>query len=149
MNFFRFSKCIFVLVFIIGVFYYQSNFADASRQNPSIYVGNTKLDIDASVTYNGTTLVPFRAIFEEFGMKVAWDTENKSVTATNENFTIILTNNSHTAYVNDKEYQLTQVPSLSRDGSLVVNLRFIAEILGREVVWEKTDTDAIIYISSQ
>ncbi|MBA9086731.1 hypothetical protein FHR92_003211 [Fontibacillus solani] len=149
MNFFKFSKCIFVIAFIVAVFNYQSNFANASRQNPSIYVDNTKLDIDASVTYNGTTLVPFRAIFEEFGMKVAWDNKNKSVTATNENFTIILTNNSYTASINGKEYQLIQVPSLSRDGSLFVNLRFIAETLGYDVIWEKTDTDAIIYISSQ
>ena len=90
---------------ILGV-----NAAFASREKPSIFINNEKMDIYASVTNSGTTLVPMRPIFEKLGMTVDWDNKTKSVTATKGGTSIKLSNNSNEAYVNGKVQILNQAP---------------------------------------
>ncbi|GGJ13852.1 copper amine oxidase N-terminal domain-containing protein [Paenibacillus hunanensis] len=117
-----------------------SNIASASRDFPEIYVNHEKLDIYAAVATIGVTYVPFRPIFEKLQMTVNWDNAKKSVTATNGTTTIVLTNNSYIAYVNDKEVQLLNPPSYNpQDGIFYVNLRFVAESTGATVNWSKDD----------
>lgn len=121
--------------------------AFASREKPSIFINNEKMDIYASVTYSGATLVPMRPIFEKFGMTVVWDNKTKSATATKGETSIKLIHNANEAYVNGKVQVLNQVPSFNPDNStFYVNLRFIAETLGANVEWKKTANDASIYI---
>ncbi|WNS43539.1 copper amine oxidase N-terminal domain-containing protein [Paenibacillus sp. MMS20-IR301] len=72
---------------------------ESSRQHPSVFMNNEKLDIYANVTYAGTTLVPMRPIFEAYGMIVNWDNVSKTVIATKGDTSIQLTHNSYEAYV--------------------------------------------------
>ncbi|ANF95525.1 copper amine oxidase N-terminal domain-containing protein [Paenibacillus bovis] len=125
------------------------NVADASRDYPGIYVNNEKMDIYAAVSAIGVTYVPFRPIFSKFNMTVNWDNTKKSVTATDGKTTIVLTNNSYTAYVNGKAVQLINPPVYNPDTKLFyVNLRFVAESTGAVVNWSKNETDANIYITN-
>lgn len=120
----------------------------SSREHPSIFINNEKLDIYANVTTLGTTLVPMRPIFEAYGMTVEWDNTTKTVTATKGDIKIMLTNNSFEGYVNGSKVALTQAPSLEPDRNIFfVNLRFISEALGAQVTWNKTVNDASVYIN--
>lgn len=136
-----------VFVFAAAISVMGGNSSFASRVHPAIYINNEKLDLSASVTWLGTTLVPMRPIFEQYGMSVTWDNVNKSVTATKDGITIKLTHNSNDAYVNGEKKVLTQVPTLDEHNTFYVNLRFISEALGASVNWKKTADDASIYIN--
>ncbi|WP_017812675.1 MULTISPECIES: copper amine oxidase N-terminal domain-containing protein [Paenibacillus] len=126
-----------------------SNLTHASLQKPNVYVNNQKLDIYANVSAVDVTYVPFRPIFDKLNMTVNWDNDKKSVTATNGTTTIILTNDSYTAYVNDKAVKLINPPFYNPDDKLFyVNLRFVAESTGATVNWSKNKTDANIYITN-
>ncbi|MEK3881193.1 copper amine oxidase N-terminal domain-containing protein [Paenibacillus sp. FSL M7-0420] len=120
----------------------------SSREHPSIFINNEKLDIYANVTTLGTTLVPMRPIFEAYGMTVEWDNTTKTVTATKGDIKIKLTNNLFEGVVNGSKVVLTQAPSLEPDSNIFfVNLRFISEALGAQVTWNKTANDASVYIN--
>ncbi|MEK3792773.1 copper amine oxidase N-terminal domain-containing protein [Paenibacillus sp. FSL R7-0204] len=122
--------------------------AFASREHPSVFINSEKMDIYANVTSLGTTLVPMRPIFEAYGMTVKWDNSAKSVTATKDDTTIKLTDNSYDAYLNGKLIKLNQAPSLEPTSSIFyVNLRFISESLGAKVNWSTTADDASININ--
>lgn len=83
---------------------------------------------------DGTTLVPFRAIFEELGLTVGWDGDTKTVTGTKERFTISMQIGSTTAQLNGKPAELSLAPRIV-NGSTFVPLRFIGEATGRDVTW--------------
>lgn len=126
-----------------------SNIASASRDFPEIYVNHEKLDIYAAVATIGVTYVPFRPIFSKFNMTVNWDNTTKSVTATDGKTTIVLTNDSYTAYLNGKAVKLINPPFYNPENKrFYVNLRFVAESTGAVVNWSKSDTDANIYITN-
>ncbi|WP_025691338.1 copper amine oxidase N-terminal domain-containing protein [Paenibacillus zanthoxyli] len=139
-------KVLLCMVFISMVFGVSNVFA--SREHPEVFIDNKKLDIYANVTSLGTTLVPMRPIFEAYAMRVDWDNNTKTVTATKNDTTIKLTNNSYEAYLNGEKVTLNQAPSLEPTSNIFyVNLRFISEALGADVTWSKTTDDASIHIN--
>ncbi|SDY69563.1 Transglutaminase-like superfamily protein [Proteiniborus ethanoligenes] len=84
--------------------------------------------------FNGNTLVPMRAIFEQLGAEVTWDAEKKAITARTEDKNIELSIDSKAAKVNDQEHLLSIAPKLI-NSTTYVPLRFIAESLMYEVDW--------------
>ena len=145
----KLTKLFFVLIVSILLLIPSFNVVQASREKPIVYVNNQKLDIYAVVSTVGVTYVPFRPIFEKLNMTVTWDNVKKSVKATNGSTTIILTNNSYTAHVNDKEVKLLEPPVYDPyDKLFYVNLRFVAESTGATVDWSKNEADASIYITN-
>lgn len=119
----------------------------SSLERPSIYINNEKLEMFAAVPPSGSTLVPFREIFDTLGMEVSWDEATKSVTATKSGVNIKLQAGSHDGYLNGKKVYLAQTPAL--EGNVFyVNLRFVAEAVGAAVAWKKvSDSEAEIHIS--
>lgn len=83
----------------------------------------------------GTTLVPFRAIFEALNLTVGWNAEKQQVTGTSDTLNVILTINSKNAYVNGTRVVLTQAPVVV-NGATMVPLRFVAEASGGLVYWD-------------
>lgn len=111
----------------------------------SVVVNGETLNFEAKpIVLNGNTMVPFRQIFEALGMGVEWNNETKSVTATKDDLTIIMTSDSFKARVNDKEFTLTQTPFVTPEGILYVNLRFISEAAGASVSWDKFNKTATV-----
>lgn len=86
---------------------------------------------------NGVTLVPMRTIFEELGMKVVWEADTKTITASDiyGKTDIILVVNSNIADVNCKETILDVAPKII-NGTTMVPLRFVSESLGADVKWD-------------
>ncbi len=144
-------KWISALTLSIVLVCITTNMASATRDKPEVIVNGQKLDIYAAVATIGVTYVPFRPIFDKLHMTVNWDNIKKSVTATDGTTTIVLTNDSYTAYVNGKEVKLINPPVYNPSTKLFyVNLRFVAESTGATVNWSKddnTDTASISIIA--
>ncbi|MGC5328335.1 stalk domain-containing protein [Brevibacillus sp. SYSU BS000544] len=50
------------------------------KKAPQIYINNSPLPLKESpIIENGTTLVPFRAIFEFFGLSLTWDDQTRTI----------------------------------------------------------------------
>lgn len=112
----------------------------------ALYVNQEKLALAAEGSPSGTTMVPFRGIFQAFNMNVDWNQQTRSVTAVKDGLTITMTLGSRTAYVNGEAVELTEAPRVNRDGLLLVNLRFISETLGAKVDYTKLPGGASISI---
>jgi len=78
---------------------------------------------------NGTTLVPFRKIFETLGFNVKWVGAKQQAIGTKEGLTIELTINGNTAKVNGKNVAL-DTPAQIVNGNTLIPLRFLAENSG-------------------
>lgn len=77
---------------------------------------------------NDRTMIPVRAITENFGSKVDWDGANRLVTIQKGEDIIILTIDSTTALVNGKETALDAPPCIVGDTTFVP-VRFVSESL--------------------
>lgn len=93
---------------------------------------------------NGTTLVPFRPLFEAMGLKVGWEPAQQKVTGTKEGLTIVMTIGSKTASVNGKNVQLMQAPKIV-DSYTMVPLRFIGESTQALVAWNPYKPQVLVY----
>jgi|GEM_PF-1348652 len=84
----------------------------------------------------GRVLVPFRAMFEAFGIKVGWDAVQNLITATQDGVTLKLRPDYPVAWVGDVPQRL-DAPVRTTDGRSFVPLRFVAETLGCRVDWDE------------
>jgi hypothetical protein len=84
------------------------------------------------MTVGGRTFVPFKAIFEPFGVTASWNNTTKTLTGTKTGFSLKLTINNKTAIVNGKTVTLDVAPTII-NGSTYVPLRFVGESLGVNV----------------
>jgi hypothetical protein len=79
--------------------------------------------------------MPFRSLFEGFGLKVDWDSPSRTVTGSAQNMQIALTIGSLTAYVNGEQRTLSQAPRIE-NGSTYIPIRFVGETLDKSVSWD-------------
>lgn len=112
-----------------------------------IYVNNEIVDAP-SISSEGVTLVPLRAIFQALGAQVNWDQETQTVSAVKGKITIQLKIESSMAYVNNKPVSLLK-PATIVNGSTMVPLRFVSESLGAKVDWYAFNKTVYIYSDFQ
>ena len=109
--------------------------------NTMISVNGEEKEIDPGrktvpVIIEGRTLLPVRAVVEAMGAKVEWDDEKQTVKLTLGDSTILLTNGSNEAFLNETAYTLDVVPVVI-DGRIMFPIRFIAEGFGYDVDWDQ------------
>jgi len=118
--------------------------------SPFMTVNGVKQEIDPGrgtvpVIIQGRTLLPIRAIIEAMGGQVTWNGIIEKVTIFLKNTTITLIVNSNQAVVNGIAKQLDVPPQIINDRTMVP-LRFVAENLGAQVIWDdKSQTITIRY----
>ncbi len=118
--------------------------------NPYMTVNGVKKEIDPGrgtvpVIVKGRTLVPIRAIIEEMGGEILWDSGERKVTIKLKTTTIELWIDKKSAKVNGALKDL-DVPPTIINGRTMLPLRFVAENLGCEVLWDgQTKTITIKY----
>jgi len=98
------------------------------------------------VIKNERTIVPIRAIIEEFGGTVDWNEQLQAVTLKYNGSSIKLFIDSTKAYVNDVEKTLDVAPTVI-NGRTLLPIRFISENFGFYVEWD--DKTSSIIISNQ
>lgn len=97
----------------------------------------TQFGVDPIIE-NDTTLVPFRALFNELGLDVEWDQITKTVSGTNNDLHIQLVLDNKQASVNGNDTELSIAPKLINN-STYVPLRFVGEVTGADVTWDGKD----------
>lgn len=111
-----------------------------------VVVSDQKLVLDQEpVIEDGRTLVPMRAIFEALESTVDWDQENQMIHARNTSTNIALQIGSTSALVNNNPVTL-DVPAKIVNGRTLVPVRFVAESLGANVVWDPATQG--VYVNS-
>lgn len=115
-------------------------------------IGDEKVNIDDNnttpVIVEGNTLVPVRAMIENLGGSVEWNSQNQSTTLKYENNEIVLTINNKTAYLNNEEHQLNTAPVII-NGRTMLPIRFISESFGFNVSWNESEKTITIEKSSE
>lgn len=102
-----------------------------------------KMDI-APFIENGSTLVPFRTIFEELGYTIKWNDSEKSIVAFRMGSQMKLIIDNSTAVVNGGQKMMGIAPKIV-NGRTFVPLRFVSENAGSNVEWD--DSTKVIYIT--
>ncbi|WP_405113016.1 stalk domain-containing protein [Paenibacillus sp. FSL K6-1217] len=95
------------------------------------------------ILQNGSVMVPFRAMFEAFGLKVEWEPKTQTIRGSKPGTLIKLKVGSTTAEINGHQKKLTAAPSNIK-GSTYVPLRFIGEAADAKVNWLAEIQTAII-----
>lgn len=117
-----------------GVFI--ANTASAATEPIQVYVNQERLQFDTDpVIENGTTLVPFRTIFEKLGLEVTWDDHNRTIQGKKGTLGIQLQLGNSTVYVNEEPKTIATPPQIINNRTFVP-LRFIGEFSGASVEWD-------------
>lgn len=101
-----------------------------------VFVDGEKLDLSVpQVVERGSTLVPFRAIFEKLNFNVTWDSNTKTIIGTKDGLKLQMQINNTSAIVNGEAIVLGTPPNII-NGSTYVPLRFVGEASGDVVAWD-------------
>ena len=106
--------------------------------------GQTVVNDVAPVARNNRTLLPIRFVAEALGAQVDWNADLQKVTISKADLLIEIYLGQTTAYVNGSPVVL-DVAAFAENNRTYLPLRFVAEALGAEVLWDApTQTITII-----
>lgn len=107
----------------------------------NMIVKGKKIKFDVPpVIKDGRTLIPVRAVMNSLDAKVEWDEATKTVTITKGDIVIKLILGESKVFVKGKEVTL-DVPAMAINNRTVVPIRFISEVLGEKVNYDKKTGD--------
>lgn len=92
---------------------------------------------------NSRTMIPIRAVSENFGADVVWNEAERKVTISSDDVTIELFIGSDKAYVNGEENML-DTPAVIINSRTMVPLRFVSEALGKNVEYVSASRQILI-----
>jgi hypothetical protein len=121
----------------------SSSFAADEKAITVLVDGKQVAFTTAPFIESGTTLVPFRTIFEKLGLEINWDSATKTAIGTKEGLSISLQIGNSTAIVNGKEKSLTVAPKIVNNETFIP-LRFVSENAEKEVSWDGISKEVYI-----
>ena len=128
----RIKKTLISTILMIAIM--NSTTVFASQIIP-VYFDSQPMNLSENpIIENGTTLVPFRSIFEALGFNVEWDATTQTVRGYNDEVDILLELGNTLATVNGESNQLLVAPKIV-NGNTMVPLRFVSEAAGYSVSW--------------
>ncbi|WMT42066.1 copper amine oxidase N-terminal domain-containing protein [Paenibacillus sp. D2_2] len=92
---------------------------------------------------NGVTMVPIRFVTDKLGAKVGWNNASKSLQIQKDEIDLTLTIGSSTALVTGNTINLP-AKVLQKDGTVMVPLQIVSEVLKEEVEWDEERNTVII-----
>jgi len=123
----------------------------APDRNIRIIVADENMNLDylkldtPPFIMDGHTLVPLRAIVEEFGYQVHWDNILQSVTLNNGEINISMTVGTNAVEVNGISEEMAVAPRIVNNRTMIP-LRFVSEQFGQYVEWGRDESAGISYI---
>lgn len=141
------KKLAFLFVLMIGMFsIVQSASAEISEGAIEVNVNGQFVSLDVKpVISQSRTFLPIRSL-SSLNLTYKWDTQLKMATIQNPaGDTLTITVNSKVAYKNEQPLTM-EMPAISREGRVLVPIRFVTEALGCQVQFETIRT--IIFITS-
>lgn len=142
------SACSIILV---SLFASTSFAADSIKESPK-----TKIIIDGKankysktpINYNGRTMLPFREVSVNLGVKndndhIIWNGSDRSIVLKKDGINVSLKIGSKKATINSVEQTLDVEPILY-NGSTYIPARFVSQAFGKKVVWDQASNTVMI-----
>lgn len=141
-------KKVLIFVFFILIVFKFPAFANSSKVI-EIYLDGQKIENSLTpVIINKRVLLPLRTTSDLFNVPLMWDSKSKSVKAVvGDQMIFIKVNEEKVRLIhNGSEYEieLDQSPQIIK-GRVYVPLRFVAEMVGAEVKWERPTNRVAIW----
>jgi len=116
----------------------------ASARSISVLIDNQPLNMPTpAIIHNDRVLVPMRTIMETLGYEVVWHAESKTIEATNENVSLLLTIDNPVVVVNGEKITLDTMTTLY-ESTTMVPLRFLSVSSGCDVAWDAQSSTVFI-----
>ncbi|SEB86858.1 stalk domain-containing protein [Paenibacillus sp. GP183] len=141
------SLKVLICMLLILAFAKQSIFAKEADVN--VYFNGKKIQFNETqpVIIDGSTLVPFRTLFETLGFEVKWNNSERKAIGEKDGLRIELTIDGAYAQVNGNDVNLTAYAQIINEKTMVP-LRFISENSGFKVSYSNKGDVFKIEISS-
>ncbi|QWU14791.1 Uncharacterized lipoprotein YddW, UPF0748 family [Paenibacillus sophorae] len=105
-------------------------------------------DVPPYITSKNVTMVPLGVISKGLGAQVGWNQSSKTVTIVKDDNELKLTGGKKTAVVNGSSVALDNSVVI-RQGRIMVPIRFVAENLGLQVIWNKAAKQISLYTGAE
>ncbi|AIQ19623.1 MULTISPECIES: family 10 glycosylhydrolase [unclassified Paenibacillus] len=105
-------------------------------------------DVPPYITASNVTLVPVAVVSRGLGATVDWNQSSKTATISKGSTVLKLTSGSTTALVDGASISL-ETSVQSRQGRVMVPLRFVGEQLGLQVAWNKAANNIALYSNTE
>lgn len=122
----------------------------ASAKDIEVEINEKQLNFDVPPSIiSGRTMIPLRFTLEELGATVDWNNKTKVATARTDAYTLTVTLNSKTVVktineTGEKQNVQMDVAPIVTNGRTLVPVRYMAELLGKAVIWDGTNRKVII-----
>ena len=135
---------------ILSHTFQPSYHAPETTAHPRIQIDGQFIQIPAHdqqpIMINGRILVPMRAVMQELGFAVEWDSAMFTGWLSKPGFTVLVPADSYHIIVNGNIIEL-DVPARLVNGRILVPLRAISVSTGMDVRWDEVGLIASIYTS--
>jgi hypothetical protein len=136
---------------IVGGVAVTSFAAGNVKESPDIKIaidGKIGKYSDVPVIQDGRTLLPLRAVLENLGVQnddshIIWEPQEKSITINKDSKKIFLQVGNKKAQIDESSIEL-DVPPVIYKSRTYIPARFVAESLGKKVVWDSSTRSVLI-----
>lgn len=137
----KMKKITAIIILMVMVF---TAISVSAAEVVTVFVNGAKVESDVpAVVINGSTMLPFRAIFNALGIgdeSIQWNEKSKSIEVNANGKYIFLVIGSSGAVIRDNQVDnmitLNTAPYIE-NGRTYVPVRFVSESLGATVYWEE------------
>ena len=136
------------LTLLLVLVIYPGTPAASAAGEPQIVINGQTITSDAPpMLINGRTLVPIRVISESLGAEVTWQASTRTVHIRYDGKNMILQLDNISALVGYQAVTL-DAPAVIVNARTMVPLRFIAEAMGAEVIWDAGSRSVLINLGT-
>jgi tetratricopeptide (TPR) repeat protein len=119
---------------LLGKLYHQAK----KDKNPHVFVNGNEIKSDVNpIIKNGRTYIPLRAVANAIGVDskaINWDQHNQAVSIKTGNINIYMPINTTQIIVNGQK-ETINAPAFENKGRVMVPLRAISQLFGKNVDW--------------
>ena len=113
--------------------------------NVSVYIDGNYLRTDVPpYIKNGYTMLPMRAVYENLGANVRYNSQSKEIIVSADGDVLKLYIGRKTAYINGSPISLSVSPEI-KNGRTMVGLRDGADLIGADIDWDSRTREVSIW----
>lgn len=136
------------LTLLLVLVVYPGTPTASAAGEPQIVINGQTITSDAPpMLTNGRTLVPIRVISESLGAEVTWQASTRTVHIRHDGKNMILQIDNVSALVGYQAVTL-DAPAVIVNARTMVPLRFVAEAMGAEVIWDAGSRSVLINLGT-
>lgn len=138
-------------IIFVSLFASASFAADSIKESPKIKIiidGKVNKYSKSPINYNGRTMLPFREVSVNLGVKndndhIAWNGNDRSIALKKDDVNVSFKIGSKKATINSVEQTLDVEPVIYK-GNTYIPARFVSQAFGKKVVWDQASSSVMI-----